>query len=237
MKKRHIYTIAAIAIFIFIILILMLSPLFNIKDIEINGLKRLEKNEIIREVGLDKQDNLLAFNTVKAKASLKNNYYIQSIKISKKLPNKIIFNIKEREIAGYIPYINDYLYIDKNGLVVDIKPNYTESLPLIVGLKFDRFVLGEKLEIDDKEAFNIVMRFTNAISEKEIASSILKIDLSDLNDIHIYVGNIDVLIGKGDNINIKINTLIEIIKNIDIQEKGFLYLDDINSDPIFRLLT
>ncbi|MDE6181779.1 MAG: FtsQ-type POTRA domain-containing protein, partial [Eubacteriales bacterium] len=156
MKKKYTYIILGIAIFIFIILILMLSPWLNIKQIEINGLKRLEENQIIREVGLDKETNLLAFNTLKAKASLKKNYYIKDVKIKKVFPDKIIFEINERELAGYIPYIDHYLYIDKNGFIVDIKHNYTEKLPLITGLKFDKFILGETLDIEDKDAFNVV---------------------------------------------------------------------------------
>lgn len=237
MKKKHTYIIILIAFFIFILLILMLSPWLNIKQIEINGLKRLEESQIIREVGLDKETNLLAFNKWKAKASLKKNYYIQEVKIKKNFPNKIIFEIKERELAGYIPYINDYLYIDKSGFIVDIKPNYTEKLPIIIGLEFDRFTLGKTLDTENKDAFNTVMKFTNSLNGKEIATDILKIDVSNLKDIHLYIGKIDVIIGNGEDINIKVNTLIEIMKNLDMEQKGFLDLSDINSDPVFKLMT
>lgn len=237
MKKKYIYFFIFISLIIFFILILILSPLFNIKEIELNGLKRLEKNQIIRELGLEKETNLLAFSKINAKIKLKKNNYIKNVKIKKFFPSKIIFDIEERALAGYVPYLNDYLYIDKDGFIVDIKPNYTENLPIIEGLKFDKFILGEPLEIDDKEAFSIVMKFTNALNGKEINKDILKIDLSNLEDIHLNIKGIDVVFGDGEDINLKINTLIEVFKKIPENQKGILYIDDINSNPVLKLIT
>lgn len=237
MKKKYIYFLIFISIIIFLLLIFILSPWFNIKEIEINGLKRVEKNQIIRDLGLEKETNLLAFSKLNAKFKLKKNNYIKNVKIKKVYPSKIIFEIEERDLAGYIPYVNDYLYIDKDGFVVDIKPNYTENLPIIEGVEFDKFILGETLEIDDKETFKIVMKFTNALNGKEINQDILKIDVSNLEDIHLHIKGIDVIFGNGEDINLKINTLIEVFKNIPENQKGILYINNVNSNPVLKLIT
>ena len=237
MKKKYIYFLISISLFIFLLLILILSPWLNIKEIGLNGLKRVENNEIIRELGLEKETNLLAFSKIGAKIKLKKNNYIKNVKIKKVYPNKIIFNIEERELAGYIPYINDYLYIDKDGFIVDIKPNFIENLPIIEGLEFDKFVLGKTLEIDDKEAFNIVMNFTNILIEKDINQYILKIDVSNLEDIHLHIKGIDVVFGNGEDMNLKINTLIEVFKNIPENQKGILYINDTSINPVLKLIT
>lgn len=237
MKKKYTYFIMVVALIIFILLLLMLSPWLNIETIEVNGLKKVDQNQMIKDLELDKETNLLSFSKMKADYILTKNNYIESVKIKKVYPNKIIFNVKERELAGYVPYVNDYLYIDKNGFVVDIKPTYSEKLPIIKGLQFDNFTLGQTLKVENQDAFNIVMRFTNAIEGKEITSDILELNVSDLDDIHLYIGAIDVLLGNGDDIHIKINTLIEIMKKIPLDQKGFLDIKDIKSDPIFKLLT
>ena len=237
MKKIYTYILMGIALMVLAFILLMLSPWFNITNIQIKGLERLEEARVIRELKLDKTTSILNFNTFVAKKRLKNNYYVESVQVEKKLPNTLIVNIKEREIVGYIPYINDYIYIDKTGMVVDIKSNYTEALPTIYGLKFNKFIIGKKLKTDNQDAFTIVMEITNAIKSKEDLKGILKIDISDLEDIHLYMEKLDIILGDREAISIKINILNEILKNFEPQEKGFLYIDDINKPPIFKYIT
>ena len=237
MKKIYTYILMGIALLIFIVMLLMLSPWLNIKNIEINGLETLEKADIIRQIKLDKTTNILSFNNFIVKRRLKNNYYIESVKLTKKLPDTVTIDITERQIVGYVPYINDYMYIDESGMVVDIKSSYTEPLPIIYGLNFDSFTIGKKLKTDNDEAFSIVMEITNAIKDKEDLKQILKIDISNLEDIHLYMENLDIILGNREGLNIKINTLNEIVKNFKPEEKGFVYIDDINKPPIFKYMT
>ena len=237
MKKIYTYILMGIALLIFIVMLLMLSPWLNIKNIEINGLETLEKADIIRQIKLDKTTNILSFNNFIVKRRLKNNYYIESVKLTKKLPDTVTIDITERQIVGYVPYINDYMYIDESGMVVDIKSSYTEPLPIIYGLNFDSFTIGKKLKTDNDEAFSIVMEITNAIKDKEDLKNKIKIDISNLEDIHLYMENLDIILGNREGLNIKINTLNEIVKNFKPEEKGFLYIDDINKPPIFKYMT
>lgn len=237
MKKIYIYILMSIALVALIFMLLMLSPWLNIQNIEVNGLETIEKPDIIRQMRLDKTTNILSFNRLIAKRRLKSNYYIQDIKVTKKLPNTVIINVTERKIVGYIPYISDYIYIDKDGMVIDVKSSYTQPLPIIYGLKFDSFIIGENLKTDNDEAFEIVMEITNSIKDKEYLKEILKIDVSDLEDIHLYMENLDIVLGNREAINIKMNTLNEILKNFTPAEKGFLYIDDINKAPIFKYIT
>lgn len=237
MKKIYTYVLMGIALIILIFILLMLSPWFNISDIEINGLNRVEKADIIRDLKLEKTTSILNFNTLIAKKRLKNNYYIEKVKVVKKLPNKVIIDIKERELVGYIPYINDYIYIDKTGIVVDVKSNHNQDLPIIYGLNFNDFIIGKKLKTDNDEAFNIVMEITRAIKDKEELKEVFKIDISNLKDIHLYMENLDIILGNKEAINIKINILKEILKNFKPQEKGFLYIDDVNKPPVFKYIT
>lgn len=235
--KKNIYFLMGIALIIFIIMILMLSPWFNVKTIEVNGIKRIERSEIIRTLELDKSTNILAFSKTIARNKLKRIYYIEKANIKKELLGNIIINITEKEIIGYVPYINGFLYIDKNGMVVDIKPNYIEKLPIIIGLEFDNFNLGEILKTRDEITFDVVIEIARLIGRKEFLQDLVKLDVSNLNDIHMYINQVDVILGKKDYLNIKINTLNEIFKNFSTEEKGFLHLDDINKPPIFEYIT
>ena len=46
----------------------------------------------------------------------------------------MVITIDENRIYGYINYLGDYLYIDREGRVIDVKGETEESLPVIEGL-------------------------------------------------------------------------------------------------------
>ncbi len=237
MKKSYIYAISLIALFIIFMLILIISPIFNIKTIEINDLTLLNKDEIIESLSLNENTNLLFFNKFKASQILKNNRYIKSFSIKKSYPSTLIINIEEKTLIGYVSFLNNYLYIDNEGYVIDIKSDFTQNLPLITGLDFDNFNLGEILPVTNTESLEIAVKFAELISSKDFGEDVITIDLSDTEEIHLYIKNIDVVIGDETDLNIKLNTLIEIINNMPTDQKGILYLDNLNIDPIFKLLT
>lgn len=237
MKKIYTYILMGIALISLIFLLLMLSPWLYISNIKVEGLKTLDQANVIKQLSLDKPTNILSFNSFVAKKRLKENYYVEDVTVKKKLPNTVTITIKERDIVGYIPYSNSYLFIDKSGMVIDTKQSFTQNLPIIYGLSFDSFTIGKKLKTDNQDAFLVVMEITNYIKDKEQLANILKIDVSDLQDIHLYMDKIDIVFGNTDAINIKMNTLNEILKNFTPQEKGFLYINDISKPPIFKYIT
>lgn len=237
MKKIYIYIISAIALVVFILMMLMLSPSLNIKNIKVNGLKLLKENDIIRELKLDKETNILSINSIVAKRRLKENYYVKNVSITYKFPDTININITERNLVGYISNAGNYIYIDDEGFVVDIKNSFIEPLPVIYGIDFQSFIIGKKVKVQNEEDFLVLMEITKFIKEKQNLKKINKIDISNLDDIHLYMENMDINLGGIEAISIKMNTLDEILKKFTPQEKGILYINDINKSPIFKYIT
>lgn len=161
MKKIYTYILMGIALISLIFLLLMLSPWLYISNIKVKGLKTLDQANVIKQLSLDKPTNILSFNSFVAKKRLKENYYVEDVTVKKKLPNTVTITIKERDIVGYIPYSNSYLFIDKSGMVIDTKQSFTQNLPIIYGLSFDSFTIGKKLKTDNQDAFLVVMEITN----------------------------------------------------------------------------
>lgn len=239
MKKTSFNIFAVIITFVSIILLLLICPWFNIVSVEITGLENIEKQAVLKDLNLTGNDvNLFAFNTFKAKKILYSNQYVESVKIKKQIPNRLVINVTERKIKGYIPYmIGKYLYIDDEGRIIDIQSSYIKPLPVVVGLKFNDFTLGEVLEVENKEAFNIVVELAKLMNKYEILEYVIKVDVSKPDDIHLYVKNIDVLFGDFTDANWKISTLNEIINKFSADNKGFLDLSDSKKTPTFRYLT
>jgi len=215
-------------------------PLFNLSQINFKGGERYSKEEILKYSKITEGMNVFRINAKKISKTLQEDAYIKSADIKIQYPDKVNITIKERKARGYVPYIGTYLYIDEEGMVLESSSSYKERLPIVEGLKFDKFKVGQVLEIDNKEAFDIVLKTSNILikySDMYEIEDILKIDVSDIKNIHIYMRNVDVQLGNSNDYDEKIRTMLTIMQKIPEQDKGVLDIRDINKSWIFEYLT
>ena len=63
----------------------------------------------------------------------------------------MVISLTERKVRAYVPYMGSYLYIDEFGRVLEINSQMSSALPVVTGLKFDTFMLGEKINAENNE--------------------------------------------------------------------------------------
>lgn len=236
--KKVFYNICIFAvIFILAGISLMFMPFFNITNIEVTGNKALTEQDIITTVGLDNETNLMAFNPFSAKKSLKSNPYVNDVTFTKSFPRTLKINLDEHKVRGYVPYMGNYLYINDNGLILDIQPTFTEQLPVVIGLDFSDFTLGKVLKVNNTETFTSVVELSKLFTKYEMLGDIIRVDVSEPDNIHLYVDKVDVIFGDFTDSNQKILTLNEILPKLDTATPGILDISDINTNPTFEFLT
>ena len=215
----------------------LVSPVFTIKNIEITEMEKYTKDEICEMVNIKEGMNMFLFNRFYAMKTLKSNTYIESAKISYKLPDTIAITIDERKVRGYVPYMGSYLYIDEEGRVLEVSSEMNRALPVVYGLNFSSFTLGEKIEAENKEAFDIMVNIAYLMSKYELLDMVVKIDVSNPDKILAYVNKVEVNLGDMSNGDRKIRTMAEVIKNINENDRGSLDLSDLSKPIIFKYLT
>ena len=215
----------------------LVSPVFTIKNIEITEMEKYTKDEICEMVNIKEGMNMFLFNRFSAMKTLKSNTYIESAKISYKLPDTIAITIDERKVRGYVPYMGSYLYIDEEGRVLEVSSEMNRALPVVYGLNFNSFTLGEKIEAENKEAFDIMVNIAYLMSKYELLDMVVKIDVSNPDKILAYVNKVEVNLGDMSNGDRKIRTMAEVIKNINENDRGSLDLSDLSKPIIFKYLT
>ena len=173
--------IGAIAIFTFT------TPIFNITKIEINGNSQVSNDTIISISGLKKGENIFKFNGSIIQ-NIKENQYIEEVKIKRKLPGTILITIGERNIKYQIKLINSYAYIDKNGYILEIS-SVKREVPVIVGLNVTEndLINKKRLEMENLEKLNKIHKITDAAKPIEIDKTIPKINIEDENNYYIYI--------------------------------------------------
>ena len=141
--------------------------------------------------------------------------------------------------CGYVPYADFYLYIDMDGKVLSVTNNTDDNLPVIEGIKYDQFVVGDYLKVNG-EVFRTVAKLTNLLEKYDCDEIfIYKIDVANLSDIHLYIKNVDVAFGSTHQADEKIRTLKEIMSNLHAAEDimGILDIRVIGRQYIFTVLT
>ena len=141
--------------------------------------------------------------------------------------------------CGYVPYLDSFLYIDMEGKVLAVTKN-AENMPIIEGLKYERFSVGGRLDAKNKNALDTIAYLLSLVEKYKLEDNLIyKIDVSNLEDIHLYTQNIYISFGSTHNADVKIRTLKEIIANLPVPEglKGLLDISVIGRHYIFTILT
>lgn len=237
MRKRKNKTpivIAFLLLFLFV-LVLLFSPLLNITVIEVEGTNLCDNKDIINNCDIDMGENILRINKKEIIYNLREKFpYIDTVSLSRKLPNKIIIKITEREPVGMIAYMGSYVIVDKDGNaleVVDINSN--RGLAVIEGVKSNRFQLGQLLPADNPEKFQLAVDIIKLLIKYNLLYKVSVIDVGNIENIHVVLGNNVVAnISGRDNTEYKINYLNEIIKRIGLDRKGYINFEA-GQNPIF----
>ena len=236
-KKMSSKKLLFIASFAVMAVLFLLSPLFSVKNIEVTEMERYTKDEILSMAGIKEGMNIFAFSAIKKEMDLEENTYFESVDISRQFPDGLKIDIKERLVRGYVPYMGSYLYIDEFGRVLEISSGFTKQLPVVRGLSFDSFTIGEKIDADNTEAFDVMVIIAQMMTKYEVLGDVVEIDVSDTKKITAYVGNIVINLGDISDCDRKIRTMGQIIEKIPEGDRGTLDLSDLSKPLVFKYLT
>lgn len=217
----------------------MFSPYFYIAEITVNGNDSIEQTEILTRTGIQRTTNMFLFNESEARKRIIENLYIDNVQFTKSLPNKLTITIRERHLSGYVEYMpGKYLYIDEYGRVLEINSFFAERLPVVGGLKFDKFQLGETLEVEDTAAFKTVVTYARLLIKHDLTEQVSRLDVSDGGNTRIFMYHIEFNVGDGLNADEKIRTMKDIADKLPNADKikGSVDLREIRSQYVLKIL-
>lgn len=227
-------------VFLFIICIFtaffLASSFFQIKFIAVNGNNNVTREEIIKLSSIYYGENIFRINKRNSMKNIFQNPYVKMIKIKRGIPNRVVIDIIERDIMAYVPYVGSYLNIDEEGMILEINPAIKRpDLPVVKGLKFETFKVGEFLSIENKEQFATTTMLIKEIKSAGILNQITEIDVGDLLNIRLKIKEgIKANLGDGENMNYKISFTRSIIEDVKKQNlKGTIEMGH-EGNPVFK---
>lgn len=142
-------------------------------------------------------------------------------------PNTIRINVYEKAVAGYVEYLEKYMYFDRDGVVIEASEVKTSGVPLVTGLKFDSVRIKEPLPVEDPNIFESILSITQLVNKYNL--SIDRIYFGRDSSITLYFDDIRVSIGKAENLDEKVMKLQYILPELT-GKKGTIRLDNYTED-------
>lgn len=215
--KRLLSLFLVITIISILFVFTLKSDFFNIDKVNINGNLNLTYEKVLHISSIQKGENIFRISTKEAAENISGLSYVKSVNIKRKLPRAINIEIVERNHKVLIKNMSMYYIIDQEGYVLNEIDSNIEHLPVVIGLKTDRIVIGDNV-------FKVldVLEFEDLIKESErldLLNYIKEIQIDDEDNVNIIINNgIDIAFGVLDNVKYKLRMLNEILDYIKDNE-------------------
>lgn len=231
-KKNNTSKYLLFVIFVLAIVLVLITRLTKIDTIIVEGNNRYTSDQIIKIVNLSNKSNIIDvyFGT---NSKIKNNPYIQDIKINYSDYNTLKIIVKEKDINGYIPFMSKYLCIDKNGYVIDYTDNLFSNIPIIEGIEIDEFVVGERINVNENIIDSCYM-FYQGLEKYNLSINKIVYDNNEVDNILVYINNVKIIFGDMNHFFNKLQLVKSIIEYIPSGESGTLDLRNDLSKVIFQ---
>jgi len=232
-KKR--FTVSFFLLLILLSCYLFLhSSIFNVKNIEITGLEKVSREEVLALSSISPGDKLFAVDKKLVETALKAHPLIKEAQIKRKIPHTVSISITERAVWAVVPYGDIFICIDDEGVCLDKvnnMPGYRYPIVTMDDLP-KRINFGQQVEPQAIKAINKVWdrlpdSSRQAISEFHYVNKEKGMIIYTVKGTMIKFGNMERLQEKVDNFAqvIKIENEMEkqgrdVLEYVDLRFEG-----------------
>ncbi|MDO5293365.1 MAG: cell division protein FtsQ/DivIB [bacterium] len=218
-----------------IIMLLLFYFSFSLKNIEIDECAYYTKDELLKYIQTDGWDHNTVLFCLDHKFSEQIEIpFIQKVTVEYVNKNSVKIRLYEKPIVGCIEYMNEYIYFDKDGKVLEISSNRLSDITLYGGVSFSEMHIYDTLAVKDNEVFKKIMDLSQLISKYQVTIDEVMFDPSQ--NVKLYADQIQVLLGNRTSYEDQIAELVNMMPKL-IGLKGELDMRDFKagqSSTIFK---
>jgi cell division protein FtsQ len=222
------------------------SPAFAIEDIEIEGLKRMERAEVLETAGIDLGQNVFAQSPEAVRARLLAHPWVAAAEVTRRLPGQFTIALREREPAALLlveacssrdgqseePSCDDpsslYLVSEEGHVFKRLEGEDPVDLPVITGI--DRARFGAEPDVRRGvllEAVALLSAYRSAGLKPRLAIGEIHIEPNDA--LSIYVGDELTLVRLGHSpFDQKLRRMKKVFDRLEREHASadYVYLDN-----------
>ena len=230
MKKSKKNSLAAAGMILVLLLagVIFFFTYYQVDEVQVMGSSHYSEKQIKKMV----LRGPLASNSVLApllytKQNTKDVPFVDGYTVTRLNRHTICVSVKEKDIVGCIPYLDSYIYFDRNGVFVEGSTERNEKIPFFDGIKVKKVILNEKLPIKDETVMNTAVALSTIFSKNDKVPD--HIEFGDDGQISLVYGDITVKLGKDEYLEDKMTRVLAILPLIS-GKKGILHAENVNDN-------
>lgn len=147
-------------------------------------------------------------------------------------PFKVTITAYEKKLESYIKDNKTYYYIDDDGRVLKTTTEKISDIPRVTGLKYNKLALYEIVDAKDEKALSALLKVVSLT--KDYKFEIKRFDVSETQEVSLYIKKLQVQLGKETNMEEKIQAFNEFYDNA-VKYEGVLNMKRLSSDQRYTL--
>lgn len=205
--KKHRKWMIPLAVIIVIVFCIFF---FRVKKVSIEGNTYYSQERMAEMFQTNfMEKNLLSFWLLDKLSLAPELDFVREYEISYPSPNEVHIKLYEKAIVAGIAYSNQYIYFDKDGMVMQSSDEPVGDIPLFETKSMTTFTLYKKINMEDADQMGQIINLANLFQHYNITWD--RVQFGENSEAYLYSGDIRVDLGKKDNYDEQISALASIL--------------------------
>lgn len=184
--------------------------LLQIREVKVEGSRFYSEQEIIRSAMSEKYSYHAVYFFLKSRLKgVRCLPFVQEIDVEWRGPDKITLHVYEKTISGCVKYMGQYVYFDKDGIVLQSLSGTMEGVPVVTGIPFGKFTMNKAFEVEDPTLFDSIMNLSQLINHYHVDVDQIRFHGKEVT---LYAGKIKIYLGQKDFYDDDIAALASVLK-------------------------
>ena len=228
LSKKNQLKITGLIVVLLLAGVIFFFTYYQVDEVQVMGSSHYSEKQIKKMVlrGPMASNSVLA-PLIYTKKNTKDVPFVEGYTVTRLNRHTICVSVKEKDIVGCIPYLDSYIYFDRNGTFIESSTERNEKIPFFDGIKVKHVIYNEELPIKDKMVMNTAVALSTIFQKNDKIPD--HIEFSDDGQISLLYGDITVKLGKDEYLEDKMTRVLAILPLIS-DKKGILHAENVNDN-------
>lgn len=228
LSKKNQLKITGLIVVLLLAGVIFFFTYYQVDEVQVMGSSHYSEKQIKKMVlrGPMASNSILA-PIIYTKKNTKDVPFVEGYTVTRLNRHTICVSVKEKDIVGCIPYLDSYIYFDRNGTFIESSTERNEKIPFFDGIKVKHVIYNEELPIKDKTVMNTAVALSTIFQKNDKIPD--HIEFSDDGQISLLYGDITVKLGKDEYLEDKMTRVLAILPLIS-DKKGILHAENVNDN-------
>ena len=218
--KKLIVVLAVLAVLF--ILGLSFAGVFRVRQVTVTGNAYYTKEEVV-DLLLDEgslQNTLLVYLRYKYQEHPEIPF-IDDFEVTMDSWQSLKIRVYEKNMVGYVRYLGQNVYFDKDGIVVESSTQELEGIPQISGVTFDSLAIHQPLSVEDPTIFDTILSITKLLTKYDLDPDEIRFGAG--GELFLQLGDVKVALGTGEKLDEKISRLKQLEGDLRTSPVRFIW--------------